>query len=105
MKNTLLNLVSGSTNGTSNLDKANLLKFLNDTFVNNFNYTIPGLTAHLPDASPDGCPIDFLCTDDEVYGLLSTLDTTKANGHDNISAMQNAQGNCQEYHPCCEEIV
>jgi len=69
---------------TSNLKKANLL---NASFVNNYNHALPGLTLNdLPPVSPDGCPTDFLCTEEkEVYGLLSTLDATKANGHDNIS--------------------
>ena len=85
--NTLPTLVSGTSAATSNQDKANLL---NATFVNNFHYSPPGLnglTGELPDPAPPlGCPFDFLCTEDEVYDLLSTLDTTKASGHDNISA-------------------
>ena len=38
--------------------------------------------------------------EDKVYELLVTLDTNKANGHDNISAtcIYNA-GNCHEYTP------
>ena len=55
--------------------------------VTNFNHSLPGLTlSDLPLTSPDSCPTDFLCTEEEVYSLLSTLDTTKANGHDHISA-------------------
>ena len=55
--------------------------------VKNFNHSLPGLTlSDLPHTSPDSCPTDFLCTEEEVYSLLSTLDTTKANGHDHISA-------------------
>ena len=81
-KHNLPTLVSGNTSATSNPDKANLL---NTTFTKNFNYSIPALTSILPDA-PDDCPSSFLCTEEEVYVLLSTLDTTKASGHDDISA-------------------
>ena len=83
--NTLPTLVTATTTATSNLDKANLL---NSAFMKNFNYSVPGL---LTDDSfnivPHTCPSDLLCTEDEVYGLLSTLDVTKANGHDDISAI------------------
>ena len=33
------------------------------------------------------CPDDLLCTEEEVLQLLSNLDTTKTNGHDDISAI------------------
>ena len=45
-----------------------------------------GIPGGLPDVVLDGCPTDILCTEDEIYDLLCTLDTTKANGHDEISA-------------------
>jgi len=32
------------------------------------------------------CPVDFMCTAEEVYNMLTSLDTTKANGPDRISA-------------------
>ena len=77
-------LVTATTTATSNLDKANLL---NSAFMKNFNYSVPDL---LTDDSLNivrhTCPSDLLCTEDEVYELLSTLDVTKANGHDDISA-------------------
>lgn len=34
----------------------------------------------------DNCPNELLCTEEEVYNLLSTLDVSKSNGHDDISA-------------------
>ena len=79
-------LVTATTTATSNLDKANLL---NSTFMKNFNYSVPGLqTDDSLNIVPHTCPSDLLCTDleDEVYDLLSNLDVTKANGHDDISA-------------------
>jgi len=77
-------LTSGDIIATSNLEKANLL---NASLVKNFNHSSPVLTlSDLQHTSPDSCPTNFLCTEEEVYSLLSTLDTTKANGHDDISA-------------------
>ena len=84
--NTMPTLVTATTTATSNLDKANLL---NSTFMKNFNYSVPGLqTDDSLNIVPHTCPSDLLCTDleDEVYDLLSNLDVTKANGHDDISA-------------------
>ena len=81
--NTLPTLVTTTTTATSNLDKANLL---NSAFMKNFNYSVPGLlTDDSLNIVPHTCPSDLLCTEDEVYELLSTLDVTKANGHDDIS--------------------
>ena len=82
-QNNLPALVSGSITATSNNDMAN---FLNITFANVLNYSISGLTGDFPDITNDGCPSDFLCTKDEGYYLLSILDITKANKHDDISA-------------------
>ena len=36
--------------------------------------------------SPQECPDEILCNEEEVYQLLSSLDVTKANGPDGISA-------------------
>jgi len=56
------------------------------SLVKNFNHSLPVLMlSDLPHTSPDSCPTNFLCTE-EVYSLLSTLDTTKANGHDDFLA-------------------
>ena len=32
------------------------------------------------------CPLELLCTEDEILELLLSLDTTKANGPDDVSA-------------------
>lgn len=51
--------------------------------VNN-NYSIPELTVDDLDLAP--CPIELLCTEEEVYTcrFLSNLDVAKANGPDDI---------------------
>ena len=55
--------------------------------MNFLNYSVPGLNvADLPEAVPHKCPDKFMCTEDEVYELLCSPDTTKANGHVDISA-------------------
>jgi len=36
---------------------------------------------------PNECPVSILCKEEETYELLSNTDTTKANGHDDISAL------------------
>ena len=41
---------------------------------------------HIPNASIVDCPDELLCTEEEVFDLLSGLDCSKANGHDDISA-------------------
>ena len=69
---------------SSGLDKANLL---NVTFTNHYNRSVPELSiSDLPEIVPTDCPNDFLCSEDEVYELLCTLDTTKSSGDDEISA-------------------
>ena len=63
------------------MDKANLL---NITFTNHYNHSVPELS--ISDHPEVDCPDDFLCSEDEVYELLCTLDTTKSSGDDDISA-------------------
>ena len=83
--NTLPTLVTATTTATLNLDKANLL---NSALMKNFNYSVPDLlTDDSLNTVPHTCPSDLLCTEDEVYDSLSTLDVTKANGHNDISAI------------------
>ena len=77
-------LKSENTIASSGLDKANLL---NITFTNHYNHSVPELSiSDLPEVVPTDCPDDFLCSEDEVYELLRTLDTTKSSGDDDISA-------------------
>ena len=76
-------LKSENTIATSGLDKANLL---NVTFTNHYNRSVPELSiSDLPEVVPTDCPDVFLCSEDKVYELLCTLDTTKSSGDDDIS--------------------
>ena len=77
-------LSSGSTTAATSMDKATLL---NATFAKSFNHSVLELaTSDIPNVSPDDCPNNILCTEEEIFELLSTLDCSKANGHDDISA-------------------
>ena len=69
---------------SSILDKANLL---NITFTNQCNRSIPELSpSDLPEVVPSDCPAHLLCSEEEVYELLCTVDTTQSSGDDDISA-------------------
>ena len=61
---------------------------LNDFFSSCFNQSIPpiSLTCGSKRLDPMNCPPELLCSKDEVLELLRALDTSKANGPDNISA-------------------
>ena len=63
---------------------------LNNFFSDCFNLSVPPLSEcdkHIfSEVNSRECPSEFLCTDEEVLDLLLTLDTTKANGPDNVSA-------------------
>ena len=75
---------SGNIVATSNPEKACLP---NITFTNCLNYSLPGLNAaNLPEVVPHECPGKFMCTEDEVYKLLCSLDPTKPNRQDGIFA-------------------
>jgi len=83
--NTLPALEHGNTVATSSSDqeKANLL---NKVFINSFNHSTPILeSTDLPSTDPNWLPEPLMCTEDEVFEMLSTLDTTKSSGHDEIS--------------------
>ena len=57
----------------SSLDKTNLLDF---TFTNYYNHSVPELSISYPnELVSNDCP-DDLCSKDEVYELLYTLDTS-----------------------------
>ena len=78
-------LTNGSFIAASSSDKANLL---NVTFSSYFNRAVSELSpSDLPESVPDVCPEDILCSEDEVYELLCSLDTTKGSGDDDISAI------------------
>ena len=75
---------NGNIIAISGLDKANLL---NITFTNYYNRSVPELSiSDIPKVVPTDCPDDIFCSEDEVYELLCTLDTTKSSGDDDISA-------------------
>lgn len=63
---------------------------LNDYFSKCFNNTIPPLTGDncetYQNTSSNEFPEDLLCSEDEVLNLLYSLDVTKANAPDGISA-------------------
>ena len=50
-----------------------------------FNQAVPPLSSLMPKFLPLNSPNDYLCSMEEVYYLLSRLDTSKANGPDGIS--------------------
>ena len=78
-------LATDNSTATDNVEKANLL---NSTFISHFNNKQPPLTsADLPLTDPNGTVDNILCSEDQVYELLTSIDTTTANGHDDISAI------------------
>ena len=79
----------------SNTGKANAL---NSFFHRCFNYTFPSLI-EFPDAfemslPPNECPKQLLSTEESVYDLLITLDTSKSTGCDGVSASVLKQTAC-----------
>ena len=60
---------------------------LSDFFFTCFNKTLPPLSSHnIPTPNSDcTIPEDLLCTEDEIYSLLSSLGISKATGPDGIS--------------------
>jgi len=70
-------------------DDAKKANILNEYFFNNFNHTSTPSScpwvdhAHL--LNPSAFPEEFLCTEDQVLDLISSLDTKKASGADGIS--------------------
>ena len=83
---TLQDCDTGTAIDTS-VDKANAL---NTFFHSCFNHNFPTLS-ELPhifqmELPAVDCPVDLLSTEDSVFELLSTLDTTKSSGSDGISA-------------------
>ena len=58
---------------------------LNSFFYTCFNNSSP-LTNQPPHLLSSECPLDLLCTEDEVYDLIVQLDPSKSTGPDGISA-------------------
>ena len=77
-------LISDDVEITSPADKATLL---GDKFKNNFNTAVAPLNAEdLITVDPINCPVDLLCSEDEVLDIILSFDTNKASGLDGISA-------------------
>ena len=78
-------------NGEVISDTSSKAEMLNTFFSNCFNTCLPPLSVEDQDiyanANSADCPSEFLCTEDDVLDLLLSLDTTKANGPDGISAL------------------
>ena len=71
---------------TDDTEKATLL---NDYFTQCFNTAVPKLDTtsfNCQYLDPSCCPEELLCSEDEVTDLLLSLNTSKANGPDGISA-------------------
>ena len=75
---------SDSTLVCKELEKANVL---NEQFFGNFNH------CNIPDVfSLEGCLVDaefppsYFCTEEEIFGLITSLDATKSTGADRIFA-------------------
>uniref|UniRef100_A0A1X7TC83 Reverse transcriptase domain-containing protein n=1 Tax=Amphimedon queenslandica TaxID=400682 RepID=A0A1X7TC83_AMPQE len=78
-------LVSSSSQVTSNIDKANLI---NNTFSSFFTCSqsspIPTHSTHL---SPDSCPPELLCSQEDILQLISELPSCTSSGPDEISSL------------------
>ena len=74
-------LIQGDTTATTDYGKANLL---NTFFHSCFNTSHPPITSH--SLHNFECSEEHLCTEEEVFDLLSSLDITKASGPDGLSA-------------------
>ena len=84
--NTIPMLIVNDQEITSDSEKVEVLC---NHFTKNFNNSRPPLS---PDdiqsieVDPSPCPEPLLCTEEEVFSLLTSLDVTKASGPDGISA-------------------
>ena len=78
-----------SENGEPISDEYEKAETLNNFFSNCFNTCETPLTESDRDmfsTSSSDCPPELLCTEDDILELLLSLDVTKANGPDDISA-------------------
>ena len=78
-------LSHGDATVQTDIGKADLL---NSFFSSCYNLSHSPLvpSEYQNSQSPQECPEEILCNEEEVYQLLSSLDVTKANGPDGISA-------------------
>ena len=83
-RSTIPVLTHNGASARNDIDKANML---NEFFKQCFNTTMPPLDQPATQAQFNGeCPTELLCTETEVLKMLQSLDTTKSNGPDGISA-------------------
>ena len=71
----------GSSTATSDADKASLFNLYFHSVFCHSSYLLPSLS-DIPNP-PNTCS-DIVITEEEVFSILSTLDTSKAVGHDKI---------------------
>ena len=76
-------LYDGSKLVDQNSDKAIVL---NNYFHSCFSTSQPPLDELLDRLEPADCPPDLLCTEDEVFDLVASLDISKSTGPDGVSA-------------------
>ena len=66
------------------------LLFLTSIFFNNFNHAYTSTDYSWLDSaltlSPSTIPEEYLCSDEQILGLLTSLNTRKASGADGITA-------------------
>ena len=65
------------------------MEVLCNHFTRSFNNSLPPLSpddVQSIEIDPSACPEHLLCTEEEVFSLLTLLDVTKASGPDGISA-------------------
>ena len=92
-------LWDGHTSATSNIAKAELL---NSYFYECFNHTSPSLNNPDP-LDPKSCPINILCTEEQVIEMLCSLETTKSTGLDGVSAIMLRQ-TASSIAPCLAKL-
>ena len=77
-------LISNGSKVENSKEKATLL---NCFFHDCFNKALPPLTPQSSPLCPGSCPPDFLCSDEEVFDLITHLDISKSTGPDGVSAI------------------
>ena len=74
-------------NSESVTDDSTKADILNKEFHNNFNHLkdLASSVMNRLSTQPVYCPMELLCTEDQVYDLIMQLDNQKSSGTDNIS--------------------
>lgn len=75
----------GANVAKTNDETAELLSTFCASYFNNSHTSLTD-EDFLDIQCPDSFPEDFLCSEDQIFDMLASLDTTKSNGPDNISA-------------------